>query len=85
MSKKLKKQIQDLKWLKDTMQPPDTMWSSDGDGESDDGRAARRSKALCDEDVCLRVLQDLEDKSKATLALEVVLSHHQGCDRKAKP
>ena len=79
LSEKLKKKIKDLKWLEGAMQPPD------GDSESDDGRAAKRSKALCYEDVCLRVLQDPEDKSKATLALEVVLSHHKRCDRKSKP
>ena len=56
VSERLKKKIKDLKWLQDTMQPPDAMWSPDGDSESDYGRAAKRSKALCYEGVCLRVL-----------------------------
>ena len=82
---RLKQKIKDLKWLKDTMQPTDTMWPLDGDRESDDSCAAKRNKALCYEVVSLRVLQDPEDKSKATLALEVMLTHYKGCDRKSKP
>ena len=77
--KRTQEKIKDLKWLANAIQPLDE------NRENDDGCGVKRSKALCCDDVCPRVLKYPEGNIKATLALEVVLSHHIGSDLITQP
>jgi hypothetical protein len=49
------------------------------------GEAVRKYKALCYEDICLWIVQNLKQGGRDLLAMEVHLRHHKGVDRKPKP
>ena len=77
-SEKDKARVKDLNWNT----PDDSDHNEDEDGATTE---AKRSKAICYEDIRLMVLRNPDKGGRPVVAMEVTLSHHKGVNRKSKP